>query len=83
MHLDIITPEGNCWSGETSGVRIPGTKGSFEVLHNHAPIISTLTPGVIQVRQESGETLVFRISGGVIEVSHNRLALLTETAEPA
>ena len=83
MHLDIITPEGNCWSGETSGVRVPGTKGSFEVLHNHAPIISTLTPGVIQVRQESGETLVFKISGGVIEVSHNRLALLTETVEPA
>ena len=83
MHLDIITPEGSCWSGETSGVRDPGTKGSFEVLHNHAPIISTLPPGAVQVRQESGETLVFKISGGVIEVSHNRLALLTETAEPA
>ena len=82
MHLDIITPNGHAWSGEAEAVQVPGTKGSFEMLRNHAPILSTLTPGQVRIRQEGGAVHCFRIDGGVIEAGGNRLTLLTETVQP-
>lgn len=82
MHLDIITPNGPAWSGDAEGVQVPGAKGSFEMLRNHAPILSTLTPGQVRVKQAGGDVLLFRIEGGVIEAGDNRLTLLTETVQP-
>lgn len=49
MQLEIITPESQIFSGEANGVQFPGLDGSFQVLDNHAPIISSLTEGIVKV----------------------------------
>ncbi len=76
MHLEIITPEGTVFSGEIKLIRVPGTKGSFEVLQNHAPLISTLEKGNIKVVEKSDKESHFDINGGVIEVRDNTIIVL-------
>ena len=78
MHLDIITPEKKLFSGEVSLVQVPGKKGSFEILNNHAPIISTLESGEIKVKNQEGEITNFEIQGGVIEAKENNIIVLAE-----
>lgn len=82
FEAQILTPEGALFDGEVTGVRIPGTEGSFEVKTGHAPIISTLQPGMLLVRKTNGEELQFAVSGGLVEVHNNVLNLLAEAAEP-
>ncbi|MCB9174790.1 MAG: ATP synthase F1 subunit epsilon [Flavobacteriales bacterium] len=77
MHLEIITPEKNIYSGEVSLVNLPGSDGSFGILENHAPIISTLKAGTIKVVQNDKE-LFFDVKGGVIEMSNNKIIVLAE-----
>lgn len=77
MHLEIITPEKNIFSGEVEIVNLPGTDGSFGILENHAPIISTLKAGTIKVTQKDKE-LFFEIKGGVIEMNNNKIIVLAE-----
>ena len=77
MTVEIITPEKQIFSGEATAVRLPGKAGLFEVLNNHAPIISTLTKGKIRVISES-ETFFFEITGGVVEVMMNKVQALVE-----
>lgn len=77
MQLEIITPDKVLYSGEITGVKVPGSKekGSFEVLNNHAPIISNLQKGTVRVKDASG-TQSFEISGGIIEVFDNKVIIL-------
>lgn len=77
MQLDIITPEKKLFSGEVSSVKVPGTSGEFQVLKNHAPIISTLQKGTVKVKSAEG-LKTFNISGGVVEVLKNKVILLAE-----
>jgi F-type H+-transporting ATPase subunit epsilon len=77
-----LTPEHALFDGEANGVRMPGGDGSFEVRPRHAPIISTLKPGLIIVRTTAGEERKFAVSGGVVEYFDNMLNLLAEAAEP-
>ena len=53
MHLEILTPDKKIFAGEADAVRVPGSKekGSFEILNNHAPIISSLTSGIIRIKK--------------------------------
>jgi F-type H+-transporting ATPase subunit epsilon len=81
MQLEIIAPDHHVFSGEVILVQVPGSKGSFEILHNHAPIISTLEKGVIKVVVHWGETSLFEVTGGVIEVKNNKIIILAETAK--
>jgi len=76
MFLEIITPEQTVFSGEISLIKVPGTKGSFEVLNNHAPIISTLDKGDIKIITSGDEEKHFSIVGGVIEVRDNKIIVL-------
>ncbi|WP_462280436.1 ATP synthase F1 subunit epsilon [Salinivirga cyanobacteriivorans] len=78
MQLKIITPEESLFEGEIDLIQVPGKKGAFEVLHNHAPIISTLTKGKVKVHPISGEEKFFDIPGGVIQVKNNDIIVLTE-----
>jgi F-type H+-transporting ATPase subunit epsilon len=80
MFLEIITPSEKIFTGEVKLVKLPGTKGSFAVLENHAPIISTLEKGQIKVIGSNEETSFFDINGGVVEVKNNKITVLTETA---
>ena len=77
FNAKILTPEG-AFEGEVTGVRMPGSLGSFEVKYNHAPIVSTLKAGLVAVRTDSGEQL-FTISGGMVEMASNDLTLLAES----
>ncbi|MEQ8579339.1 MAG: hypothetical protein RIC57_12160 [Balneola sp.] len=74
----ILTPEGSLFEGDVTGVKMPGTQGSFEVKANHAPIVSTLEEGDVLVRKSEGETN-YKISGGFVEVAENKLTLLAES----
>jgi F-type H+-transporting ATPase subunit epsilon len=79
MKIEIITPDRKVFEGDIKSIRVPGKKGSFQVLKDHAPIISTLDNGpVIIVDQENAETK-YDISGGVIEVKQNKIILLAES----
>ena len=77
MYLEIVTPDDNLYSGEIKLVQLPGSDGSFELMKNHAPIISTLEKGVIKVIAEEKETN-FDISGGIIECHDNNVIVLAE-----
>ena len=82
MVLEIVTPDQKVFQGEVTGVKVPGSKekGSFEVLDNHAPIISTLEAGTVRINSKDGYTYV-DIDSGVIEVLHNKVVILAEAAK--
>lgn len=80
MHLEIITPDKKVFDGEVKLIQLPGSKGGFEILKNHAPIISTLEKGVIKIQDESGEEQIFEVDGGVIENKANKIVVLVESA---
>ena len=78
MQLEIITPEKKVFEGEVSSVLFPGTDGQFEVLNNHAPIISTLSAGQVRVIDNNNKTELFDINGGVIEMQNNKVIVLAD-----
>ena len=77
MVVEIYTPDQLIFQGEAASVTVPGTSGSFEVLKDHAPIISTLEDGKVTVRTGK-ETQTFTIKGGVVEVKENKVVVLAE-----
>ena len=79
MQLEVLTPGQNVFAGEVKLVKVPGSKGSFEILKNHAAIISSLADGELKVITESDETLYYKTSGGVVEVSNNHVVVLVES----
>ncbi len=77
MHLEIVTPEKKVFEGEVTLVTFPGADGSFQVLNNHAPLISLLKEGVLEYKS-SQERKQVNITGGVVEVLHNRVMVLAD-----
>ena len=73
MELEILSPDKKIYTGEIKLVKLPGSKGSFEVLKNHAPIISTLEKGQIKVIDINNDIQHFEISDGVVEVLNNKI----------
>lgn len=78
MNLEILTPEKSLFKGEIHSVSVPGKKGSFMVLKNHAPIISTLIKGSISIQTKDYKEESISISGGVIEVKDNVIVILAD-----
>jgi F-type H+-transporting ATPase subunit epsilon len=91
MQLEIVSPEAQLFSGEVSSVTVPGASGSFQILNNHAPIVSTLVEGRVKIQGkisldepnrskfiQEGEHTYLDIQSGVIELSDNKVILLTE-----
>ena len=81
MLLEIISPDNKLFSGEVISLQVPGSKGSFEILKNHAPIISTLDKGTINIIGEDGKKTSFEIDGGVIEAKKNKIIVLAENTK--
>jgi F-type H+-transporting ATPase subunit epsilon len=79
VKLEIITPEKRLFDGKVKLVQVPGTKGSFEVLKNHAPLISTLTQGSIKVITEHNKQEFIEIKSGIIEVKANTITIMAVT----
>jgi F-type H+-transporting ATPase subunit epsilon len=81
MRIEIITPDKKIYEGDVKSVRVPGKKGSFQVLKDHAPIISTLDAGSVIMVDHEGNEKIIEITGGVIEVKANRIILLADSAK--
>ncbi|HON52177.1 MAG TPA: F0F1 ATP synthase subunit epsilon [Bacteroidales bacterium] len=78
MEIEIITPSTQLYNGKASQVNVPGSNGSFEILENHAPIISTLQKGTIILIDQTGTKHSFDIPGGVVEQSKNKVLILVD-----
>jgi len=78
MHLEIITPDQRVFSGEVVSAKFPGSKGSFQVLNNHAPLISLLERGKITFRTAAQNEQSVMVDGGMVEVLNNRIIVLAE-----
>lgn len=81
LNVEIITPSKVGYKGDVDSITVPGTNGNFQILYNHAPIISSLEIGEIIVDEQGREKLYFTISGGTIEVVNNKIIILAESFE--
>jgi F-type H+-transporting ATPase subunit epsilon len=79
MRIEIVTPDKKIFEGEIKSVRVPGKKGSFQVLKDHAPIVSTLEGGPVIMVSPDGKETIYEIDGGVIEVKANKIILLADS----
>lgn len=80
MVLEIITPKSTFYKGEVFLVRVPGSKGSFAMMSNHAPIVSSLNPGLVRVVEQDKNVVEFEIvESGIVEFKKNRILILTES----
>ncbi len=81
MELVVLTPETEYFKGEVTSLTVPGISGEFEVLENHAPLVSALTSGEVKIKKKDGEMMSFKITNGFLEVINNDLALLVKKIE--
>jgi len=79
MLLEIITPDKKVFEGRVKLVQLTGSKGRFEILYNHAPILSTLDKGTIKIVEENGAEKFFEVDGGIIENKTNKIIVLVES----
>tara|TARA_Y100000741_G_scaffold211842_1_gene161365 strand:- start:1099 stop:1377 length:279 start_codon:yes stop_codon:yes gene_type:complete len=92
MHLEIISPEAKLFEGEIASIILPGSAGSFQLLNNHAPIVSSLTSGTVKIFGkiklikdhsdkfivDSDQVTLFKISSGTVEMNNNKVILLSD-----
>ncbi len=91
MLLEIVSPEAQLFSGEVESITVPGASGSFQILNNHAPIVSTLVAGSVKIQgkitlpaaykskfSQEGDLVFIDIQSGAIELSENKVILLAE-----
>jgi F-type H+-transporting ATPase subunit epsilon len=83
MTLEILTPEKKIYSGEVYGVQMPGVSGLFEVLDNHAPLVSALKAGKVKILVDKNSTESYTIKSGFVEVLNNKVSVLVEGATEA
>ena len=81
MDLIVLTPEKEIFKGEINSVKVPGTTGQFEILKDHAPIVSSLSTGPVRIIGSNGDKTVFNIAKGFIEVLGNEVSLLVQGVE--
>jgi F-type H+-transporting ATPase subunit epsilon len=80
IHVDIVSAEGQMFSGGASMVFVPGTLGELGIAPRHAPLLTTLKPGEVRVQVEGQEEQVFYGGGGALEVQPNAVTVLADTA---
>lgn len=91
MYLEIVNPEASLVSGEVESVTVPGVEGEFQMLKNHAPIVSVLEAGKVKFKgnptiaegfrnkfTQEGDKWVFHIAGGTVECNNNRVMILAD-----
>ena len=77
MFLEILSAEEKIFSGEVDSIIFPGSGGQFQILNNHAPIISSLTKGEIKYKENSKD-ISLAVNGGSVEVLDNKVSALIE-----
>jgi F-type H+-transporting ATPase subunit epsilon len=81
FHLFFAIPEQIVFDGDVLSVIVPGSIGSFEALKDHAPILSTLTSGTVEILDKKKKKWLWKIPGGYFEMSHNKATLLVDAVE--
>ncbi len=83
IHVDIVSPEGQLFAGEATMVFVPGVEGEIGVAPRHAPLLTTLTAGVVRVQSEGQEEQSFYVGGGALEIQPHKVSVLADTAARA
>lgn len=78
MFLEIVTPDEKVFEGEVVSASFPGSDGSFQILNNHAPMVTTLGKGDMRYKVEKKEEVHILVEGGVVEVMNNKVNVLIE-----
>ncbi len=78
MLLEIVSPDKKIFKGEVELIQLPGITGSFELLNNHAPLVSVLKKGKIKTENKEKKIEFFEINGGVVEIKNNKIIVLAE-----
>ena len=82
LHFELVSPARLLFSGDVASVQIPGSEGDMMILPGHAPVLSTLKPGIVVVAKDGGATEKIFVRGGFAEVNAGGLTVLAETAIP-
>lgn len=80
LYLEIITPKEVIFKGDVQSVTVPGSKSPFQILFNHAPIVSSLDEGQIKISESNSKELVYTTGTGFVELQNNRISILVEDA---
>lgn len=80
IHVDIVSAEGEIFSGEASMVFAPAIMGELGIAPRHAPLLTTLRPGEVRVQTPAGEEQFFYVSGGALEIQPHLVTVLADTA---
>ena len=83
FHFELVSPDKLMFSGEAESVLVPGSEGDFVVLKDHAPVMASLRPGVVAIKDSHGKRTRIFVRGGFADVGSDGLILLAETAIPA
>ncbi len=82
FHFELVSPEKLLFSGEVEAVVVPGADGQFTVMKDHAPVMTTMRPGVVDVNESASKTMRLFVRGGFADVSTKGLTILAEQAVP-
>src|SRR6187431_1225088 len=80
IHVDIVSAEGEIFSGDASMVFVPAVMGEIGIAPRHAPLLTTLKPGEVRVQTPEGAEQFFYVSGGAIEIQPHLVTVLADTA---
>ncbi|SEQ04977.1 ATP synthase F1 subcomplex epsilon subunit [Faunimonas pinastri] len=80
LKFDLVSPERLLFSEIVESVVVPGTEGYLTVLANHAPLMTTLRPGVIEIKAQSGTVTRFFVGGGLVDINASGLTILADEA---
>jgi F-type H+-transporting ATPase subunit epsilon len=78
MNITVLTPDKEVFKGEIKSIKVPGIGGEFQVLNNHAPVVSALGKGTVSIDRTEGGKYSFGIEKGFIEVLNNSVSLLVQ-----
>ncbi|MEM9887572.1 MAG: ATP synthase F1 subunit epsilon [Bacteroidota bacterium] len=81
MNLSVLTADQSIFEGTITSIKVPGVLGQFQVLNNHAPIVSALQAGKVEIKKTAGGEMTFAIEKGFIEVLNNEVSLLVQGVE--
>jgi F-type H+-transporting ATPase subunit epsilon len=80
LHVELVAADRVVWSGDATIVIARTTEGEVGILANHAPLMSLMVPGVVEVRSDGGDTIRAAVDSGFLSVADNRVSILAEQA---